>query len=332
MELSPRFPEEVWDGLSVNNERPNRTVDQSPDGEDWDRITAEVIALQEHALGQNALGVAETNITATENQAGAPVHQTTLTLSGVSMQMTDADTAGCHGGAQLYNFPAGNILILGAVMDLAIVAGSGGLADDAAVVAAIGTDGWGVDNETLTDAEANIVPSTAATLAAGAGVSEGCFNDSTDCGIRWNGHPEGRVAEFCRPGCWGHRKRHTHRHWHCDNHLDQSRRQVVVACAKGHEPMDITKEAVSEFHTGSGTVGTSAAQLHTGMAITKYVVVKAAGDLGSKTIHVGPTLAQASSGFVLRAGEQTPPIHVNDLGKVWLVGSDADCDYSWVAV
>lgn len=111
------------------------------------------------------------NVTVVEQSA--PPHKTILTLTAQSITMTDAASAGCHGSQKLYDFPAGNIVFLGAITDLAIAAGSGGIGDTAAVIGSLGTAAVGTDNGTLTSTEANIVPSTAATLTAGVGSIKG---------------------------------------------------------------------------------------------------------------------------------------------------------------
>jgi hypothetical protein len=41
----PNFPNKIWDGFSPS--RHDRTIDRPPDGEDWDQIIAEIIALQQ---------------------------------------------------------------------------------------------------------------------------------------------------------------------------------------------------------------------------------------------------------------------------------------------
>lgn len=101
------------------------------------------------------------------------LHKTVLTLSSVSITMTDATTAGSHGSLQLYDFPTGVFFLLGAVTDLSTLAGAGGLADTAALVGALGSEALATDNATLTSAEADFVPSTAGTLSSGAGVLDG---------------------------------------------------------------------------------------------------------------------------------------------------------------
>ena len=111
--------------------------------------------------------------------AGAVVNETvgtirtTLQLSNAVVTMTDATTAGCHGSVKLYDFPACNLLFLGATCDLTVTAGTGGIADTAAVVAAIGTTAVSTADATLTTTEADLIPSTAATLTAGAGAAKG---------------------------------------------------------------------------------------------------------------------------------------------------------------
>ncbi len=93
--------------------------------------------------------------------------------------------------------------------------------------------------------------------------------------------------------------------------------------------VQIGKEAVATFAAGDGTVGTAAAQLPGG-AVLKHVVVRAnAGN--SNVIMVGQSAAAVPNGFVLAAGEQTPPIYVDDLSKVWLLGGAASQGFSWIA-
>lgn len=91
----------------------------------------------------------------------------------------------------------------------------------------------------------------------------------------------------------------------------------------------VAKESMPSFRTGNGTIGTTAAALP-GYPIYKHAIVRAASDNDS-TISVGHSAAGAASGFVLAAGEQVT-IHVDDLNKVYVVGGDADQNYSWIAV
>lgn len=44
---TPDFPNSIWDGLSLNTFRPTRQVNLPPSHHDWDRIVAEMIAVQQ---------------------------------------------------------------------------------------------------------------------------------------------------------------------------------------------------------------------------------------------------------------------------------------------
>lgn len=112
-------------------------------------------------------------VSVTERNQGE-LRQTIFTLSAVSLTVTDTGgAAGAHCAIQLYDFPAGLIDYLGGTTDLAITAGAGGIADGAAVVGSVGTVTVGVGNATLTGTEADLIPSTASTLAAGVGATKG---------------------------------------------------------------------------------------------------------------------------------------------------------------
>lgn len=94
--------------------------------------------------------------------------------------------------------------------------------------------------------------------------------------------------------------------------------------------IDIAKEAISTFAAGDGTIGLTPTQLTPGGQVNKHVVVRANGG-NSNVIMVGPSAAAVGAGFVLAAGNQTPPIYVDDLSKVWLLGGAAAQGYSWIA-
>lgn len=109
---------------------------------------------------------------ATAEYGNDAVHKTVLTLTALSITMTDAGAAGSHGTAPIYTFPEGAIQILGVQSNLEITAGAGGIADDAALVYSIGSDAVGTDNATLTSAEADLIASTACTLETGEGLAD----------------------------------------------------------------------------------------------------------------------------------------------------------------
>lgn len=94
----------------------------------------------------------------------------------------------------------------------------------------------------------------------------------------------------------------------------------------------INKESLPSFAAGNGTVGTSEALLSASsvpVPVQKHIVVRASAANGSETITVGVP-GNAAAGFVLAAGEQTPPIYIDSTDKVAVVGSAAGQDYSWI--
>jgi hypothetical protein len=93
--------------------------------------------------------------------------------------------------------------------------------------------------------------------------------------------------------------------------------------------VNIGKEALGEFKTGSGSVDQTETPLSLDFQVNKHVVVRADSGNGS-TIKVGP-IGHAASGFILKAGEQTPPIYVDSLAKIGVIGGDDDQIFSWVA-
>jgi hypothetical protein len=93
--------------------------------------------------------------------------------------------------------------------------------------------------------------------------------------------------------------------------------------------LQIGKEAIASFAAGNGSVGTSAAQLPGG-AVSKHVVIRASAGNGN-VVMVGQSADTVASGFVLAAGEQTPPICVDDLSKLWVKGGASSQAYSWLA-
>lgn len=95
--------------------------------------------------------------------------------------------------------------------------------------------------------------------------------------------------------------------------------------------VSVGKEAVDSFYAGNGTVGETPQPLHeVGVIVRKHVVVRADSGNGSETISVGPP-SRSASGFILAAGEQTPPIYVENTDLIEVVGSAAAQAYSWIA-
>ncbi len=181
------YPTSVWDGSTGNNWRSDRKDDVAPDLEDWDRISAEMIALQEAAgAGAETTG-AKNGSALSAVESRLPVHRTVLTLAALNVDTIDHTTAGAQGSHKLYDFPAGIIQVLGCVTDLTIARVGTSIAAAAAVVASVGTAAAAIDNATLTGTEADIIPSTAAPLTAGAGTVKGKSTATEMAAGVWDG-------------------------------------------------------------------------------------------------------------------------------------------------
>jgi hypothetical protein len=95
--------------------------------------------------------------------------------------------------------------------------------------------------------------------------------------------------------------------------------------------VDIDRESQAEFRTGSGTVGTDVVRLsEIGREVKKYVMLRANG-ANTSVIMIGHSAAGVADGFILSAGQQSPPIFVDTLSKVYIVGGAAGQGYSWIA-
>jgi hypothetical protein len=88
--------------------------------------------------------------------------------------------------------------------------------------------------------------------------------------------------------------------------------------------------AVAEAGGAAVTVAIVAAGHDVGGEVKKYVVVRANG-ANTNVITVGTTVANVGDGFILSAGQISPPIYVDQLNKVYLKGGAADQSYSWIA-
>jgi len=93
--------------------------------------------------------------------------QSTHTFTNQSVTITDHTTDGGHGGVKIFEYPEGHFVVVGAVGNLTIARVGTNLTATAALVFSLGTTVAGIDNDTLTGTEADIIPSTAATLSGG---------------------------------------------------------------------------------------------------------------------------------------------------------------------
>ena len=117
------FPTSIWDGDSANRDSDSGNQ-KAPDYRDWTRMLAEVRAAQTRVYNNergandvtiDSVGtvVTKTGLSVIEKGNGA-VHKTILTLDAVAMASVDAGANGAQTTQQLYTFPEGHIVILGA--------------------------------------------------------------------------------------------------------------------------------------------------------------------------------------------------------------------------
>ncbi len=83
------------------------------------------------------------------------------------------------------------------------------------------------------------------------------------------------------------------------------------------------------FVTGSGTVDTTPMPLGD-RVIHRNLVIRANGS-NTGVLCIGNSADDAKEGYILGKGETTPSINVDNLNKVFLVGSAAGQGYSWIA-
>lgn len=112
--------------------------------------------------------VAGTGVTVVESGSGI-LNKTVLTFTDVDVALTDNAGTVAYGGLKVYDFPAGAILILGAVADLDLTKSSAGVNADWDGDFGVGTVTAG-NNNALATTEQNIIPTTA-TPQAVAGVT-----------------------------------------------------------------------------------------------------------------------------------------------------------------
>lgn len=117
------------------------------------------------------------DVLGSERQHGSPIGDLafeieTFNLVNAVVAMADNSTNGAQGRLFLGNLSAGLYMIAGIVTDLTVLAGTGGIADTAALVGSIGTAAAANSDATLTGSEANLIASAALTLSAGAAVAK----------------------------------------------------------------------------------------------------------------------------------------------------------------
>jgi len=108
MPTTPSFPNGVWNGLTENPERTSRSVNQWCNHQDWNRISAEVIAIEDFLIAGSLApptapvysGMSGTNIIAGQ----------LVSLTGSTIQLADKDTSGSVTGVSLSDVSTGEML------------------------------------------------------------------------------------------------------------------------------------------------------------------------------------------------------------------------------
>jgi hypothetical protein len=138
-----------------------------------DGVTATATQI-ESVVGVSGAGVAVAG-KATATESGGIVHKTVLDLAGT---IGTLNTGAAHGaGIKLYDFPAGRILLLGAVVDAVVAATNVNANPNDTFVMSMGSV-TAADDATLTSTEADIIPSTTITVAAGSGTFKAALASS----------------------------------------------------------------------------------------------------------------------------------------------------------
>lgn len=101
------------------------------------------------------------------------LNTTVIRFEDQVVPVIDAAANGGHGSLEIVEFPEGLVIVSGSTSDLTIAAVGVEIEQDAAVVTSVGTAAVSTSDATLTSTEADIIPSTAATLTGGEGAAKG---------------------------------------------------------------------------------------------------------------------------------------------------------------
>lgn len=153
-------------------------------------LTAEKIPASFHCQAKNGAAVS------VEEYVFKP-RRLRFTFDDLEITMTDATTNGNHGGHKFTDFNASHLVILGAISNLTVVAAAG-IDADAALIGSVGSVVAATANEALTSTEADVIPSTACTLAESAGVMDGESSGVTV--LNGTGTPIDLYLNFVAPG------------------------------------------------------------------------------------------------------------------------------------
>ncbi len=163
------FPNSVWDGDSDSRDS-DQGINASPTWQDWVRMLEEVQSMQTKTLvgDHTTLGTLNIYDGLTGSVAGNDaLHKITFVFTDMLMTITDAGVAGAHGSIKLYTFTDGHAAVFVGCLDGTLSAGSGGIANNAALDLAVGSVTVDTGDETLSLTEQNITTKEDVTLTGG---------------------------------------------------------------------------------------------------------------------------------------------------------------------
>ncbi len=163
------FPTSVWDGDSGSRDS-DQGISAAPTHEDWRRMLEEIQAMQNKTLVDEHEGIGTINTYAGivgSETGNAALRKTTFVLTDVEMVITDAGAAGAHGTIKLYTFTDGHTDIYTGAIEGDFSAGTGGIANNAVLDIAIGSNTVDTGDETLALLEQNVSTKDDVTLTGG---------------------------------------------------------------------------------------------------------------------------------------------------------------------
>lgn len=150
----------IWDGFA----KIAQGTGAGPTASEWDQlleelqdcfpVTFESTTLIDEIRTLTFPGVPGFGLT---TQGLAQWNKTTIDLTGVVVNMTDAGGSGNHGTVEIFDFPVGAILLGVVKANVGYTRGIGGIDDDATVRVGLGSESIGTNNQFLTDDEDEIL-------------------------------------------------------------------------------------------------------------------------------------------------------------------------------
>lgn len=95
--------------------------------------------------------------------------------------------------------------------------------------------------------------------------------------------------------------------------------------------MQIERESLSEFASGTVTVGATPVQIQAASLLLRKGVYLRVSATPAGLVSIGVNAVKAGAGFIVKYGETSPMLYIDDLNKFWLVSTLADTVVTWIA-